>query len=1008
MTGPIAYIFQYFLPNRRTPFFLLSLHFLLSSNSINAQQNNFRNYSVEHGLPFVHVYSLYQDSSGYLWSGGYGGLSRFDGFEFKNYTPRDGLANHWVTAITGDKKGNLWVGTINGISSLNNGRFKSYNESNGLSGNHVICLLTDREGVVWVGTNNGIDFYDGNTIKKFNGASAGISGPVHAMMQDSKGNFWFASAGGVTRLNKKNTEPLSDLTRPLKFSVDNGLPDSLVRSIAEDKQGNIWLATPSGLARYDGQKMKVFTVSDGLTDNNINAIAVDKKGYVWAATPNGINRITGNSVSVFHPKKDTKANIVECLLPDREDNLWLGTYAGLFRHRGAYFSVYDEQAGIDMPFVYPVFGNEKGTIYIGTAGSGFYTLNNGRLKHYGKQHGLNDQTVNCGTYFPKDETVWLGTNVGLSMFQNEKFFDHVLLHNGQKYPVYAVLPDNRFEKLWIGTHNGIFEYQLKTASYKYIPIEGLQDNFDVWELMLDKNDRLWIGTYPGGLFMYDGNTIANYGKKLKINTDAFLAFEKDKEGNIYFGTFEGVIMYDGKNIFHFNEQQGMASDLVYCMVFDEQEKYLWVGSNQGVDKVNISKFKSTGEIEIHNFNKEEGFTGVECNSHGAYRDESGNLWFGTVNGLIKYAKGEYDPNITESATIITRIAVFYTDSVLEHNAQLPYSLNNLSFYYTGISLSNPSKVQYRYMLEGYDKNWSPPTKERVAKFSGLRPGKYTFKVISCNNENVWSNQPAMFSFTILRPYWLSWWFWTFMGIVLAGVLIFLYRYRLNQVKKRERELMEQQVLMASNELKALRSQMNPHFMFNSLNSIQHFIINKHSDEAYLYLSKFARLMRKILNNSEQPVITIADELEALKLYIELEALRFDNKFEFSIEVAPAIDIEYHKIPAMLIQPYVENAILHGLSPLEGKKGRLTISIAEVAGNIVCTILDNGIGREKARELQRYANDNSRQSLGMKITKDRLEILNKLHNSHLSVVITDLADDQGNATGTQVEIFIPLE
>lgn len=216
---------------------------------------------------------------------------------------------------------------------------------------------------------------------------------------------------------------------------------------------------------------------------------------------------------------------------------------------------------------------------------------------------------------------------------------------------------------------------------------------------------------------------------------------------------------------------------------------------------------------------------------------------------------------------------------------------------------------------------------------------------------------------------------------------------------------EQQVEVSKAELKALRAQMNPHFVFNSLNSIQHYILNSKGDEAVKYLNKFAKLIRIILNNSEKPTVTINEDIEALKLYLELERMRFENKFDYAIEIDESIDGDYDEIPPMLIQPYLENAILHGINPKEGN-GHITILIKVVNQFIKISITDDGIGREKSKAIQSLQPAARHKSLGMKITKDRVRILNSLHQSNLNVNIIDLYNEKNEPAGTQVDLFIP--
>jgi two-component sensor histidine kinase len=406
------------------------------------------------------------------------------------------------------------------------------------------------------------------------------------------------------------------------------------------------------------------------------------------------------------------------------------------------------------------------------------------------------------------------------------------------------------------------------------------------------------------------------------------------------------------------------------------------------------------------FGRQEGFAGVECNSNGIWEDEDGTLWFGTVSGLVKHQPFNYKRNLVETKTLIQNIKVLNEDTIIRDGAVFPSDHNTISFYYRGICLTNPDKVLYQRKLEGLDKEWSEPSTEDYIKYSNLAPGQYSFMVRSCNNEGIWNRAEIKFSFRVKSPFYLTWWFLLGSFITIFAGIYTIFMLRIFNYKKKQRLEFERRVEMSRIELKALRSQMNPHFIFNSLNAIQHYIFITKSDEAVKYLNKFARLVRLILNNSDKPTVTVEEDLEALKLYLELEQMRFEDKFEYEIIVDDSVDVDYDIMPPLLMQPYVENAILHGLNPKK-EKGKLTISLNSKNNFLICTITDNGIGREKAAEIRRTMPFKSHKSLGMKITEDRLKILNDINNSQLSVTITDLYDEQNNPVGTRVELYVPI-
>ena len=287
----------------------------------------------------------------------------------------------------------------------------------------------------------------------------------------------------------------------------------------------------------------------------------------------------------------------------------------------------------------------------------------------------------------------------------------------------------------------------------------------------------------------------------------------------------------------------------------------------------------------------------------------------------------------------------------------------------------------------------------------LPPGNYLFSVEAMSKSGIWSAEPAQMQIEILPHFYQTFWFQFVVGllIVIIGVTI-LWLYS-RSIRSKEREKSEISKRIANLELMALRAQMNPHFIFNTLSSIQHFISGNNSEEALKYLSKFAKLMRVILDNSKKKFISISDEIKAISLYLDLEKLRFKDKFEYEIVIDPSIDPEYDEMPSMLVQPYLENAVLHGIAHKQ-EKGQIIINLFEENEFLVCCVEDNGVGRKKATEI-RSTQTKYHKSQGMSITEDRLQIINKVNDSDLSVSIEDIYPDKEGETGTRVKIYVPL-
>ena len=318
-------------------------------------------------------------------------------------------------------------------------------------------------------------------------------------------------------------------------------------------------------------------------------------------------------------------------------------------------------------------------------------------------------------------------------------------------------------------------------------------------------------------------------------------------------------------------------------------------------------------------------------------------------------------------------------------------------------------MRYKWILDGFNEEWSPEMAQREVTFSGLPPGEYTFKVLSCNEYGIWNNEPASYHFEIMTPLWQKSWFRGTVILMLVLFVWFAISQRFRQVKKAnlmQQEKLEMEKNIIELEQEAARLQMNPHFIFNSLNSIQGFIATNDTFQAKRYLAKFARLMRLILENAREEFIPLQNEKDILDNYLELEKLSTNNKFEYVVEVDDNIDTEATEIPPMMIQPFVENAIVHGIKKKEGKG---FINVRFNAGNnlIRCEVIDDGIGRTKAAENKQHT-PSKHKSTGISVTKKRLEQFKLQTGLNAGVEIVDMKDPSGNPSGTKVIISIPFE
>jgi hypothetical protein len=431
-------------------------------------------------------------------------------------------------------------------------------------------------------------------------------------------------------------------------------------------------------------------------------------------------------------------------------------------------------------------------------------------------------------------------------------------------------------------------------------------------------------------------------------------------------------------------------------------------------------------------------------------DHKGNMWFGTsgsgIYRLNKTAKINYSAPkvfsttntvteevagvsilsslpISDNNTKVLRTDIFKNDTIppvvfvnnikingidtsILNYYELNHNENTVELNISGV-FGGKSELQYKYILEGKETKWNYTTNTNMY-YTSLKPGNYTFKIVAMSDGGIWSRVPAVITFSITPPIYTSFWFLFAIIFLVIAILLLITFFSFQKSQRRKTLFEEGKKKVLLSELHALRSQMNPHFIFNTLSSIQSFITKNNSREAVNYLSKFSKLMRGTLENTQKQKIPIKDEIETLELYMDLEKLRLNNKFDYQIIIDKKIDVQFEEIPPMLIQPYIENAIWHGISHKEGKGIIKICFILENENLLKCEIIDDGVGRKKASEIknaQRHQEKNK--SFGMSITKDRLEIINSLKDSKLNVNVVDL-DDNNTPSGTKIEIFIPLD
>ncbi len=1014
------------------------------------------NIKLEKGLSQNWVYSILQDKQGYMWFGTWDGLNRYDGYNFVSYNIEDGLSSHTIFSLLEDDEGIIWIGTDRGFNRFDRktGTFTRFfhnsDSINSLVDNRVNAIIQSKDGMIWIGTANGLSRFDKKTGKfhSYFSKSQDFLSPrsnyILDLYEDRNGIIWISTSFGLVKFNPKteiSTRYYHIDGDPTTISHNN------VRCVLQDKDGYYWVGTRNGLNLLDSSMRIVKQYFNdpnnpkSLSDNWIRVIYEDSKGNIWIGTAaGGLNLLDKKSDSFrsFKNKLNEPGSLsnnkVYSIAEDKTGNIWVGTFKGVnmvgkytnnFKHC---YRKTNDNSSISNNIVWSFAETPDSLIWIGTSENiNVFNPKTGKYfiidKHLADFDGRPDFDVRKILYTPELNCIWIGT-YGQGLYRYFLKTKKLKAFNYDPYQksigariINALLWDNSDSTIWIGSGKGLYSINLNTnhkSLYKFDKHNASTiSNNIIIALYKDGNNNIWIGT-DDGLNRFDrkNNTFIRYfnqpeNKNSLSNNNVFCVFE-DHTGMIWIGTSGGGLnrLNPKTGIFEtFKVKNGLPNNIVYAILEDDNNN-LWISTNYGISKFNPIK------NSFVNYDVKDGLQSNEFNLGAALKSKNGLIYFGGMNGYNVFDPGKIKINPVEPVVVVSMFRKFneiVADDFYDGDTiRLNYDDNYFSFEIAALDFTNPTKNKYKYKLENIDEDWILADAEnRWAEYKKVHPGKYTFYATGSNNDGVWNKKGIKLTLLIKPPWWATWYFRLFVILLLAYSIWKIIYWRTRRLKRRhemEVRLLNIEKQKFDLEQKALRLQINPHFIFNSLNSIQSYILENDIENAVFYLGKFSQLMRVILSNTTSKYVSLKDELAAIRYYIELEQLRFSNKFDYTIKVDSELDEEFIEIPPMIIQPYVENAIIHGLINLPGT-GTLSIEVKKNSDkSLLCIVKDNGIGREMAAEIAKNSGikHNSR---GMLITKARLEILNRQSKDDFSVRIFDLTNNKNEPAGTEVRIII---
>jgi ligand-binding sensor domain-containing protein len=960
---------------------LLTFPLILLSGRIAAQEYSYTHYDISDGLAGSTVYCITQDKDGFIWTGTETGVSRFDGTHFYNYTTVDGLPDVEILEMFGDSKGRVWMAPFRkSICYYYKG--KIYNQENdSLLGrfrlrDNIIRFAEDKAGNVLIqekaalqlvmadGALREYDSIGSRPIRNCGAISRSIDG--HFLVQIDQEVYQF-SGGRFTPfcpISIASSSPgyICVNSRGMIWRVDSNL--TAVRSFVTGKISSF----PFEWIHY--RHLSFTSVSDSLF--YINEFSGAKE----------YNPSTG-STRLFLPGKQ-----VSRTFRDATGNTWFTTLGqGIYRLNSDEFRTIRLNApGMEASSVYAINRIDNRLLV-------------GDNHNYVFNFSLPDMSLRSGfsgTGISKNRVLSFGRlSNGCYLVASDDELDEVIKDDFHRKRWYAtglksVFPKNR-DELLLSTYWGVALFNLGTFT--------VADT--LWRerstTVYYRRDTILIGTLNGLYALPPDRSVVFMGKKNPFFQKRISALAESADGTLWVASYDaGIVGYkDGRMIAALTKQQGLTSDICRTLLIHNND--LWIGTDKGLNRVRLDQ----PGYPIAQYTSQDGLGSDIVNA--IYADSS-VVYVGTPAGLSFFDETKID--LSEGCRLYL-LSIFNSgkERIGDTSALLlPYTDKHIRLEFAGISYRSVGGITYRYRLMGLDSTWRT-SKEAFLEYPTLPSGNYELQLQAVNKFGV-SSSVLSLHFGVITPFWQATWFYALIIVIFLSLTWLFVSLRIRQIRRRQQEKERLSQRMMEMEHMALQAQMNPHFIFNCLNSIQQYIFDQDIFAANKYISGFAKLIRATLQNSSKSFIPLPDEISYLSGYLSLEKLRFKEKMDYIIEVDPAVNDDTYIIPPMLIQPYVENSMRHGLRhKLEGK-GYIHIKFSKKGDRLSVTVEDNGIGRKKAagfktREHIEY------QSKGMSLTADRIRMMNAKYNDSILIDVIDLEDITGQSTGTRVIMEFPL-
>ncbi len=921
------------------------------------------------------------------------GLYKWDGNSFTNIKNNNYSVSY--SAIKEDKTGRIWCLNFSGqIFYVEGDSLKLFIDGKKMF-ETSLCYMIDYFPDIYIGFSKGIiklDFYD-KKISKF-----GITQPIYHLQSFNKNLLYYS----ILKIETSNLDAQSQIL----FQIEDGEKLSEIPNLFQLNNkiiviGNLWVDRKRKCFFYEyspdnDEKNISFNIENAV---NVASVFCDSENkLIWLGATNELLVFNEKYQPVFNGKLLEGKNVSD-IIKDKEGNYWVATLnQGVFIIPSIEILSFNQKLFDDNKII-AIKNVKQKLLFVETYGKIYQKNSFGNINLIGDIN----QKIEAVSYDPYFNSLNFGNIMSSFDIDSKTVQKSVYGRNIKSVSYicpYFILSSSSGDASIRTLFPAKINVNLKNILSKDVNFVKNYDKYYTSTLRIKrshhntydfKNHNFYV-SYSDGLFFYNNSKQEEvYFKNSPI---LITAMSKAINGVICCNTVDNNLLFisNGKVI------KNIRVD-IYIKEIVHWNFFLFLSSEHGLLKINT---KNEEQIWITTHD------GLPSNSILDIEIVNDTIFVATEKGVAKFACNKNFVNNTPPIVSFEKVAIWEKDTILHDSYFLPYNQNNITIYFKAISTRSRKNHHFKYRMLGLDTTWiSQKSEINFVRFPSIPSGDYIFEVKAVN-EDGYESKPVTIKIDIDAPIYQKWWFFVFCGIFVFILVSIIFRIRISIIKKRnsiinEKKDVENQLFLSQRE--ALRSQMNPHFAFNALNSIQNYIISNDKELASDYLGLFADLMRKYLHYSQEEFISIDEEVETLNMYLELEKLRFEDTLNYKIYESENLSSLEIMIPVMLIQPFVENSIKHGL--FHRKNNRiLEISFIEKNNNILITVKDNGIGRKQSAEINKMRH-RKHKSFATSALQKRINLINKSKKNNISIQYIDLYDDNKKSKGTLVEINIPL-